>query len=35
MEIRPQTGAQLNTLAKQVSETPKAVLARTAKVLGW
>ena len=35
MELRPQTGAQVSTLAKRVSETPKPVLTRTAKILGW
>jgi len=35
MEIRPQTGAELTALSKQVTATPKAVLARTAKILGW
>jgi tripartite-type tricarboxylate transporter receptor subunit TctC len=35
MELRPQTGAQVSVLAKRVTETPKAVLERTAKILGW
>ncbi len=35
MELRPQTGAQVSALAKRVTETPKAVLERTAKILGW
>ena len=35
MEIRPQTGAQLTALTAQVTATPKAVLVRTAKILGW
>ncbi len=35
MEIRPQTGAQLSALTAQVTATPKPVLARTAKILGW
>jgi tripartite-type tricarboxylate transporter receptor subunit TctC len=35
MEIRAQTGAQVTTLTAQVIATPKPVLARTAKILGW
>lgn len=35
MEIRPQTGAQLDALTKQVIATPKSVLTRTARILGW
>ncbi len=35
MEIRPQTGAQLTALTAQVTATPKHVLTRTAKILGW
>ena len=35
MELRPQTGAQVGTLAKRVTDTPKPVLTRTAKILGW
>src|SRR5262245_38404081 len=35
MELRPQSGAQVSTLAKRVTETPKPVLERTAKILGW
>src|SRR5262245_47961891 len=35
MELRPQTGAQVGTLAKRVADTPKPVLTRTAKILGW
>ena len=35
MQLRPQTGAQVSVLAKQVTETPKPVLERTAKILGW
>jgi tripartite-type tricarboxylate transporter receptor subunit TctC len=35
MEIRPQSGAQLTALTAQVTATPKAVLVRTAKILGW
>jgi tripartite-type tricarboxylate transporter receptor subunit TctC len=33
MQLRPQTGAQ--ALTAQVNDTPKAVLEKTAKVLGW
>jgi hypothetical protein len=35
MDIRPQTGAEVTALSKQVTDTPKAVLQRTAKILGW
>jgi len=35
MELRPQTGAQVGTLAKRVADMPKPVLTRTAKILGW
>jgi tripartite-type tricarboxylate transporter receptor subunit TctC len=35
MTIRPQTGAQIDTLVKRASETPQAVLAKTAQILGW
>ncbi|MEA2936794.1 MAG: hypothetical protein QOC56_298 [Alphaproteobacteria bacterium] len=35
MQIRPQTGAEVTALATQVAGTPKAILAKTAKVLGW
>ena len=35
MELRPQSGAQVSTLAKRVIDTPKPVLERTAKILGW
>jgi tripartite-type tricarboxylate transporter receptor subunit TctC len=35
MELRPQSGAQVSTLAKRVTDTPKPVLQRTAKILGW
>jgi tripartite-type tricarboxylate transporter receptor subunit TctC len=35
MQIRPQTAAQVGALAQQVTGTPKPVLARTAKILGW
>lgn len=35
MKLRPQTGAQVSALAKRVTQTPKAVLERTAKILGW
>jgi tripartite-type tricarboxylate transporter receptor subunit TctC len=35
MDIRPQTGAQVEALVKQVAETPKPVLAKTARILGW
>ena len=35
MELRPQSGAQVSTLAKRVTDTPKLVLERTAKILGW
>jgi tripartite-type tricarboxylate transporter receptor subunit TctC len=35
MQIRPQTGMQVTDLSKRVTETPQAVLTRTAKILGW
>jgi ribosomal protein L1 len=35
MELRPQSGTQVSTLAKRVTDTPKPVLERTAKILGW
>jgi tripartite-type tricarboxylate transporter receptor subunit TctC len=35
MELRPQNGTQVSTLAKRVIDTPKPVLERTAKILGW
>jgi tripartite-type tricarboxylate transporter receptor subunit TctC len=35
MDIRPQTGTQVEALVKQVADTPKPVLARTAQILGW
>ena len=35
MQIRPQTGAEVSALSKQVTDTPKPVLERTAKILGW
>ena len=35
MQIRPQTGAEVSALSKQVTNTPKPVLERTAKILGW
>jgi tripartite-type tricarboxylate transporter receptor subunit TctC len=35
MQLRPQTGAQVSALSKQVTDTPKPVLERTAKILGW
>jgi tripartite-type tricarboxylate transporter receptor subunit TctC len=35
MEIRPQAGAEIAALVSRVSATPKPVLARTAKLLGW
>lgn len=35
LEIRPQTGPQLAALSRQVTDTPKAVLSKTAKILGW
>jgi tripartite-type tricarboxylate transporter receptor subunit TctC len=35
MEIRAQTGGEVTALSKQVTDTPKAVLQRTAKILGW
>ena len=35
MDIRPQNGAQVEALVRQVAETPKPVLARTARILGW
>jgi hypothetical protein len=35
MSHRPQTGAQVTALIAQVNDTPKAILEKTAKVLGW
>jgi hypothetical protein len=35
MELRPQSGAQVGALTKRVTGTPKPVLERTAKILGW
>jgi hypothetical protein len=35
METRPQTGAQVDALVKQVAATPKPVLDKTARILGW
>ena len=35
MQLRPQTGAKVTALTAQVNDTPKAVLEKTAKVLGW
>jgi tripartite-type tricarboxylate transporter receptor subunit TctC len=35
MQIRPQTGAEVSALSKQVIDTPRPVLERTAKILGW
>ena len=35
MQLRPQTGEEVAALARQVTETPKPALARTAKILGW
>jgi hypothetical protein len=35
MELRPQTGAQVNALVKQVAQTPKSILSKTARILGW
>ena len=35
MQLRPQTGAQVTGLFRAVNDTPKAVLEKTAKVLGW
>jgi hypothetical protein len=35
MQLRPQTGAQVMALTARVNDTPKAVLEKTAKVLGW
>src|SRR5262249_51454092 len=35
MQLRPQRGADVSALAKRVTDTPKPVLERTAKILGW
>ncbi len=35
MEIRVQTGAQMDALVKKVIDTPQAVLAKTAQILKW
>ncbi len=35
METRPQTGAQVDALVKQVAATPKPVIDKTARILGW
>jgi tripartite-type tricarboxylate transporter receptor subunit TctC len=35
MTIRAQTGTELESLVKQVTQTPKSVLTRTAKILKW
>jgi len=35
LEIRPQTGAQVTELSTPVTATPKDVLVKTAKILGW
>jgi len=35
MMIRPQTGAEIETLIKQAAAVPKPVLERTAQLLGW
>jgi tripartite-type tricarboxylate transporter receptor subunit TctC len=35
MEIRPRPGAEIAALVSQVSATPKPILTRTAKLLGW
>jgi tripartite-type tricarboxylate transporter receptor subunit TctC len=35
MHLRPQTGAEVEVLVKQVINTPKTVLARTAQILKW
>jgi tripartite-type tricarboxylate transporter receptor subunit TctC len=35
MQLRPQSGAEVSALSKQVTDTPKPVLERTAKLLGW
>jgi tripartite-type tricarboxylate transporter receptor subunit TctC len=35
MEVRPQTGAEVAALAARVAATPKPILMRTAKLLGW
>jgi hypothetical protein len=35
MQLRPQSGAEVSALAKRVTDTPKPVLERTAKILGW
>jgi tripartite-type tricarboxylate transporter receptor subunit TctC len=35
MQLRPQTGAQVTALTARVNDVPKAILEKTAKVLGW
>jgi tripartite-type tricarboxylate transporter receptor subunit TctC len=35
MDIRAQTGAEVEALVNQVIKTPKAVLDRTAQILKW
>jgi tripartite-type tricarboxylate transporter receptor subunit TctC len=35
LEVRPQTGAEVAALAHKVAVTPKPILVRTAKLLGW
>jgi tripartite-type tricarboxylate transporter receptor subunit TctC len=35
LEVRPQTGAEVAALANRVATTPKSILIRTAKLLGW
>ena len=35
MQLRPQTGAEVSARSKQVTDTPKPVLERTARILGW
>jgi tripartite-type tricarboxylate transporter receptor subunit TctC len=35
MEARPQTGAQVDALVKAVAATPKPIIDKTARILGW
>jgi tripartite-type tricarboxylate transporter receptor subunit TctC len=35
METRPQTGAQVDALVKAVAATPKPIVDKTARILGW
>jgi hypothetical protein len=35
MERRPQTGAAVQALIQQVAATPKPVIDKTARMLGW